>query len=461
MRLTKAHILHAFTREKSRESDLRLGLEVECSGVNSQTLEPLPYAGSRGYLEVYKRLCSEAGWEPVKTDDKGNIFSLHRADTYVHTEGDGRPELASRPRLRLRPLLAELRMHTHTLATIGREFLGARFLYLGAQPLLPLRKFPPWVPQKRYRFIAGCGAMPPESAPQWRRYNFLFNGLHLNFGYTDEADAAKKSQALYRAAPILGAMFASSPMLAGKFSGFFDARLHAVRRMIPSRSGFLPVFFDGKFSFERHLDFVLSLPTFYVARQGEYIDLRGQTFGDFLNNGCVHSGKKIYPTMEDFWLHTKSVWGEIRLKNYLEFRTLDAVPPFLIPSAVALLRGLMMSKTSVRALAALTKGWTRETYLQALGDTEKHALGASIGGVRVSRLAAEVLEIATSGLREMHRSRKTRTDNTRELWPLKHFCLVREQSPAEFMMEMWEGPWRRDPHRLVEFAGAEQMPVHA
>ena len=67
-------------------------------------------------------------------------------------------------------------------------------------------------------------------------------------------------------------------------------------------------------------------------------------------------------------------------------------------------------------------------------------------------LAKELLEIASFSLQEQHREMKDRVDASRFLWPIKEYVFVREQSPAEYVMEMWKGKWRKNCQKLIDWS---------
>jgi len=62
------------------------------------------------------------------------------------------------------------------------------------------------------------------------------------------------------------------------------------------------------------------------------------------------------------------------------------------------------------------------------------------------------LNIASFSLQKQHREKKKRVDASRFLWPIKEYIFVREQSPAEYVMEMWNGKWHKDPRKLLEWS---------
>ena len=52
-----------------------------------------------------------------------------------------------------------------------------------------------------------------------------------------------------------------------------------------------------------------------IERKGNEIFVP-MSFSGFLKNGY----KKHSARMDDFYLHIKSVWNEVRIKHYLEYR---------------------------------------------------------------------------------------------------------------------------------------------
>lgn len=108
---SKADIIDFFCDAAVSKKDLLLGIEVERSGVFEKDMQPVNYFGHNGYLAILKKLVREVGWKIVDEDEKGNIFSLRRGDTFINTEADGRFELASKPRRSLFALNREFRMH--------------------------------------------------------------------------------------------------------------------------------------------------------------------------------------------------------------------------------------------------------------------------------------------------------------------------------------------------------------
>ena len=442
----KADIFAFFEASAVPRNELKIGIEVERSGIYIKTLKPVGYDDKHGYHAVLKRLVGEAGWKVTEQDEVGNIFALRRGESEIHTEMDGRLELASRPRKRLKSLVRDFIMYEQEIDVISRDF-GIQWVSTGMQPFAKLSEIP-WLKKTRAQKLRTFFQKNGVSADTWLKKT---NSVHVNFGYTSENDAIAKFQTLFTVTPILAAMFANSPLNNGKFSGFMTSRLADTQNFFPERNRLREHFLKEDFDFTKWIDFVCSLPMIYIERKDKIIPMMGKTFADFLQNGHRRHRAKI----KDFALHIKSCWTEIKLKEWLELRTIDCVPPHLLPSIPVLIRGLTLNADTMQATRKLMKKYSFAEHCEITNEANKKALAAVLpDGTKMLDLAKELLEIANYTLKKAQKKPGTRYDSSRFLWPIKKYVFVREQSPAEFVMEMWNGKWHRDPRKLLEWSGS-------
>src|SRR5690606_3727337 len=80
----------------------------------------------------------------------------------------------------------------------------------------------------------------------------------------------------------------------------------------------------------------------------------GQTFRDFMQNGF--EGHQA--TLADWRLHLTTLFPEVRLKNTLEVRSVDSLPPELATAALAVWTGLLYDEQALRSAAELTTEWS-------------------------------------------------------------------------------------------------------
>lgn len=445
---SKKDILKFFQDASVPKNELLIGLEVERSAVYDKDLSPVTYCGKSGYLAILKKLVEEVGWKITDQDESGNITALKRGGSEIHIEDDGRLELVSKPRKGLFSLCREYEMHAREVDEISKEF-GISWISMGRQPFAKNKEITFAFPGQDK---AECNHYK-KHYPDWQErlysgWKIKNDSIHVNFGYSSEKDAVDKFQTLLKVSPILMAMFANSPINAGKFSGFLSYRQHTTANCCPQRTQIQKAFFEEDFSFEKWIDYLLALPMRRINRKEKQIFVP-LNFSDFLSNGY----KRHRACMQDFYLHIKSVWSEIRIKHYLEYRGIDTVTPSLIPSIPAIIRALTLNSDVMQECQKLVKDWTFSDQLEIRKNVYKQALQAETpDGKKVLNFAKELLEIASFSLQKQHREKKDRIDASRFLWPIKEYVFIREQSPAEYVMEMWKGEWHKNPRKLLDWS---------
>ncbi len=439
----KSDLVAFFRRSAVARNDLKIGIEVERSAVYEENLKPVNYGGTRGYHALLKKLVLEAGWKATDDDKNENIFALSRGESSIFTEADGRLELASKPRRRLINLVREYERYSSEIDSISREF-GIRWVSMGWQPFAKNNEIT-YAPKARGKLLQKYFEARPEGEAQLKKTN----SVHVNFGYHSEDDAMQKFQTLFAVAPIISAMFANSPLNCSKFTGFLGNRLRVGQNFAPERTRVREEFFKKEFDFEKWVDFVCDLPMISIERSGNQIVMEGKTFAEFIQKG--HG--RHHARLKDFVSHMKSCWTELKMKNWLEFRSIDCVPPHLLPAIPALIRGITQTSASMTAARNLVKKYSFSEYCEVRDVANKSALAAELpDGRKMLTLAKELLEIANTSLKEHHLDKRGNADDSRLLWPIKEYVFVREQSPAEFVMEKWSGEWRQDPHKLLEWS---------
>lgn len=445
---SKSDILKFFQDAAVLNHELMIGLEVERSAVFNNDLSPVQYAGTSGYLAILKKLVEEVGWKITDKDSNGNIIALKRGGSEIHTEHDGRLELVSKPRKGLFSLCREYQMHAREIDEISKEF-GVRWISMGRQPFAKIADIKPAFPAGIRAEITHYNEHYPDFNKNiftaWDKKN---NSVHVNLGYTSENDAIIKFQTLLKLSPVLMAMFSNSPINSGKLSPFLNCRAQSSAQFCPHRTMIQKTFFEEDFNFEKWIEYLLALPMRRIERKGEriYIPL---TFNQYMKNGY----KQHHALIKDFYLHIKSVWSEIRIKHYLEYRGFDTVPRHLLPSIPAIIRAITLNSDVMTECQSLVKDWTYTDHLEMRENVYKDALHAKTpDGGKILDLAKELLNIASSTLQERHGQMKKNVDASRFLWPIKEYILVREQSPAEYVVEQWNGEWHKDPRKLMDWS---------
>ena len=83
----------------------------------------------------------------------------------------------------------------------------------------------------------------------------------------------------------------------------------------------MPIAFE-KINFEKYFDHVIEYPILFAIKDKKYIEPNGQTFKDFILGNF--DNLKEEANLKDFETHLATIFTEVRLKQYIEVRSLDA-----------------------------------------------------------------------------------------------------------------------------------------
>ncbi|MDW8398269.1 MAG: glutamate--cysteine ligase [Acetobacteraceae bacterium] len=367
----------------------RIGTEHEKFGFRRGDLSPPPYepAGIRAVLEGL----SAKGWQPIL--DRGNPIGLKRGGASVSLEPGGQLELSGEAVADLHATKAELEAHFAEVREVAAP-LGLGFAPIGFHPLAR-REEMPWMPKARYAIMR---SWMPQVGSLGLDMMLRTCTVQVNLDFGDEADMREKFRLSLALQPVATALFANSPFLEGRPSGFLSLRARAWTDTDAARTGIPPCAFEEGFGFERFAEFVLDVPMYFVMREGRFVDATGASFRAFLA-GRHPKLAGIAPTIGDFADHVTTVFTDVRLKRFLEMRGSDAGPPGMLVAEPALWVGLLYDDAAQKAALALVRGWTAEEVSALRAEVPRSALAATIRGRRVRDVARDMLAIARQGLR--------------------------------------------------------------
>ena len=367
-------------------ADWRIGTEHEKFGFRRADLAPPAYEpdGIRAMLEGI----AAKGWEPIL--DAGHIIGLTGFGASVSLEPGGQFELSGGMMANLHDADAELRAHLRDVHEVAAP-LGLGFAPLGFHPTATRAQMP-WMPKSRYAIMRRY--MPTRGS---RGLDMMLRTctVQVNLDFGDEADMAEKLRLCLALQPLATALFANSPFIEGRPSGYLSGRAWAWTDTDPDRTGIPACVFEPGFGFEQFVQFVLDVPMYFLARDGGLMDVAGESFRDFMAHGLQGQ----HATMGDWADHVTTVFTEVRLKRFLEMRGSDAGSPAMLQAQPAFWAGLIYDDAAQKAATALTREWTLEQVRQLRLDAPKLGLRATIAGRPLQEVAHDALAIARSGLR--------------------------------------------------------------
>ncbi len=422
-------------------AEWRIGTEHEKFAFRWADKAPLPYDGPDGIGAVLNALADRFGWERVYEGE--NVIALTRGLASISLEPGGQFELSGAPLATIHQTCGEVTEHLAQVKEVGQH-LGIGMLGLGFNPKWRRDQIP-WMPKGRYKIMKEY--MPKRGGLGLDMMTRTCT-VQVNLDFASEADMVKKFRVSLALQPVATALFANSPFTEGLPNGFQSFRSHIWTDTDPDRTGDLPFVFEDGFGFERYVDYALSVPMYFVYRDGVYNDASGQSFRDFLA-GRLPALPGAAPLITDWNDHLTTLFPEVRLKRYLEQRGADGGPWKRLCALPALWVGLLYDGTALDAAWDVAKDWTAAERAALRRDVPRLGLQAPFRGGTLRDVAQRVVEIAQAGLRARARTAGMGDDETHFLEPLVEIASSGRTAASE-MLEKYERAWAGDIDRVYE-----------
>ncbi|RZO30966.1 MAG: glutamate--cysteine ligase [Rhodospirillaceae bacterium] len=452
---SRKDLVEALERGCKPASHWRIGTEHEKFLYDKRDFSALPYshetnaaegaaAGSGDIRRLLNGLVTEHGWTPLYEGE--NVVALTRAGANITLEPGGQFELSGAAVANLHETEAETRQHIEELQALCVP-MGVGTLSLGYQPELSRDEIP-WMPKARYRIMRA----------QMKRKGMLgldmmksTATIQVNLDFESEADMVRKLRVSLALQPVATAIFANSPFSRGRLNGYRSFRSAIWQDTDPDRTGGLEFAFEDGMGFERYVDYALDVPMYFIHRGGEYFDASGLSFRDFMAQKLALRPGEM-PLKSDWDDHLTTLFPEVRIKSFLEMRGGDAGPVDHILGLSALWTGLLYDSNSLQAAWDLVAGWGTEDRRQLALDVPTQGLKATVAGRSVLDLARDVVAISKAGLRRRAvPGPDEQADEAGLLAPLEAL-LDAGHSPADRLIEAFEGAWQGDIRQVYQAA---------
>jgi len=409
-----------------------IGTEHEKIPFYMDTLQPVPYEGECGIGMLLQRL-ADADWKPVYEGE--NIIALLGAGgASVTLEPGGQLELSGAVLPDMHQTHEETRQHLHQVMTVANA-MGIGFLTTAFHPLSP-RSAIPWMPKARY---AVMGQYMPKVGGRGLDMMLRTATVQANLDFSSEADMAKKMRIACCVQPIVTALFAASPFSEGKPSGYLSTRAACWLDTDPRRTGIPACVFEDDFGFASWVDYLLDVPMYFIIRDGQYVDCSGASFRDFMA-GHLPALPGQMPTLDDWALHSSTVFPDVRLKQYIEMRGADAGPHEMITALPALWKGLLYDAEAESAVWQIVKTWSHSDVLAMREAVVSQGLHASMAGEPLQHWSSILLGLAEDSLHRQQQYNAAGEDESiylAPLWQITH----NNASLARQWLESYHHAW--------------------
>ena len=354
------------------------------------------YSDIKKVFEIFKK---KFEWKEVKENE--NIVGLKIDGKSISLEPGNQIELSGDKLSNIHEVCSESYDFQNQLDQICKE-IGLKTMSIGYDPITKLGNAPK-NPKQRYKLMT---KEMPKGGKLSLNMMYQTSGTQINLDYLSEDDFKKKFKIISYLTPISIAIFANSTILENKPSGYLSYRSKVWQNT--SRGG-LPKIFLENMDFEKYADFAINFPLLFIYKNNDHKNLNNKTFGDFMK-GSLSEVNNHLPTFEDLELHLSTIFTEIRLKKYIEMRSLDACEWDCHCAGPAFYTGLIYGKLDESL--DLIKDWKSEDVLKAYLDAPKKGLKTEINGKSILEWGKILLNISNRGLIGRNFKNKTGNDET-------------------------------------------------
>ena len=435
---SKEDLIKPFQNGEKKPSDFKIGTEHEKFVFHIDTLKPVPFFGESGIENLLLAL-KKYGWESIIED--GNTIGLSRDKSLgggtITLEPAGQLELSGAPLTNIHETFNELDEHRSQISKEGLN-LGLGFLGAGLTPDWSFDEMP-IMPKSRYQIMKNY---MPKKGKLGLDMMFRSTTIQVNLDYSSESDMIKKFKVSLALQPIATALFANSPFLDGNLTGYNSFRSHIWTDTDPDRTGMLPFVFDGEMSYEKYVDYALKVPMYFIYRDGNYLDVSGSSFEDFLN-GDLDELPNEKPNIIDWENHLTTIFPEVRLKSFLEMRGADGGSFESVCALSSFWVGLLYDSESLDSSFNLIKDFNIKQLQELRIEVAKNGLHSIIEGIEIQEIAKKVLKLSREGLRNRNILNENGDSEEIFLDPLQKI-LSSGKSSSDDLIKKFSNNWNKN-----------------
>ena len=401
-------------------NQLKIGVEHEKFIFKKKTSQRIDF---QTVTKIFNFL-SKFGWKPIK--EKNNVIALSRAEQKITLEPGNQLELSGKKLNSVHLVCDESYKFLHELKQ-ACESLNLKMMSVSYDPISRLQDVPK-SPKQRYKIMT---EVMPKNGKLSLEMMYQTCGTQINLDYISEKDFTKKFKLSSYLVPLSIAIFANSPVKESKLSGYFSYRSRVWQHT--SRGG-LPKKFLEEMNFEKYADMIIDTPLLFILKDSKHLKAEGKTFKDFLE-GNIDILKDKKPTINDLKNHLSTVFTEIRLKQYIEIRSIDTCEWSCHCAAPAFYLGLLYGNLD-EALEVISK-WNDAEVLDAYKKAPKTGLNTLLNNKTLLEWGKIFLKLSKVGLEKRSIKNKKGKDESEFLRSIEDI-LMNNKTKADISVKKFE-----------------------
>ena len=417
---SKQDLINYFEKGCKKENQLSIGVEHEKFIFDNLTNKR---ANFESISKVFNFL-EQFGWKPIK--EKGCVIGLSREGQNITLEPGNQIELSGKKLNSVHFNCSESYKYLDELGKACKK-LNLKMMSVSYDPFTKLENVPQ-TPKQRYEIMT---KEMPKDGKLSLHMMYQTCGTQINLDYISEKDFIKKFKLSSFLVPISTAIFANSPIVENSLSGYLSYRSKVWQNT--SRAG-LPKIFLEDMDFEKYTDFVINIPLLFVLKNSNYFKSERKTFKDFMD-GKLSIMKNTKPNIGDFKNHLATIFTEIRLKQYIEIRSLDTCEWDCHCGGPAFYVGLLYG--SLDEACDIISQWKISEVMNAYIEAPKKGLNTIISNKTILEWGKIFLSLSKRGLEKRSIKNDSGKDESIFLHSIESI-LTNNKTKAEITIEKFE-----------------------
>lgn len=367
-----------FKNSFKSEANMKIGMECEFFVVDDN-YKNIPYEKMSSILETQ-----------LNNDNKGifkddHLLGIENKKYLISLEPGSQFEIsinASKNIKTIDDIYMEFYNHYEKIF----ENHGYKMLSVGVCPVSHIDEIT-MIPKKRYEYMADYLINQGELAHHMMKGTAA---THYTIDYIDEEDYIVKTRVLNVLGVILARFLDNSPYINNIESKFNLARVHIWEKTDKFRSGMNYGCFDKDFSFDKYIDYALSVPPIFIKQNNKEIYTESKLLTEL----------DIDENIENFTHLVSMIFPYVRAKGYLELRTIDAIPYPYNVSVIAVLKGLLYNPKHLFFLEQTFYSFKEEDYHKLVEELKEGNTISYLNDKSVDQYMTELIGMAFDGLDE-------------------------------------------------------------
>ena len=417
---SKVDIINYFKNGCKNENQLNIGVEHEKFLFHRNSNKRINFSTVTKLFNYLTRF----GWKPIKEGKK--TISLFKNKKCITLEPGNQIELSG---AKLNSLHLSCDESYKFLDELNQscKSLDLKMMSISFDPFSKLKKVPK-TPKQRYEMMT---QEMPKNGKLSLEMMYQTAGTQINLDYTSEKDFSKKFKLISYLVPLSIGIFANSPFKESKLNGYLSYRSRVWQST--SRGGLPKTYLEGM-DFEKYADIIVKTPLLFLVSNNKHFNVKNKTFKDFME-GKIKQLKNKRPSNKDLQNHLSTIFTEVRLKKYLEIRSLDTCEWNCHCAGPAFYVGLLYE--NLDAALDVIKNWNVKEVLNAYKDVPKKGLNTLIKNKSLLEWGKIFLKLSEEGLHKRSIKNIKGINETIFLSSIKNI-LMNNKTKAEIAIESFK-----------------------